>query len=72
MYAFCTRPTLEGRSGSADLALRKEADGGIRTLDPRFTRVIWGRERRMPEGAGGLEGLQFARFGVPALDTWNP
>jgi hypothetical protein len=44
-----------GGKDSPDLALRKEADAGIRTQDPRFTRVIWGRERRAFEGRWGQE-----------------
>jgi hypothetical protein len=39
-----TRPTNEAdpSARSPHLALEKEADGGIRTLDPRFTRADWG------------------------------
>jgi hypothetical protein len=43
LYAFCTRVPARDNSKTPDLALEKEADGGIRTLDPRFTRATWGR-----------------------------
>jgi integrase len=47
MYAFCTRERLRATRWSPDLALDREADGGIRTLDPRFTRaVLWPTELR--------------------------
>ena len=42
MYAFCTRARPEGKPKSAQTALQSQADGGIRTLDPRFTREEWG------------------------------
>jgi hypothetical protein len=68
----CTRgpPTRSGTSEKT--ALESQADGGIRTLDPRSTRVIWGRERRMFEALAGSKGLQFRRFVLPTLDLSNP
>ena len=47
MYAFCTRERLRATLRSPDLAPQSQADGGIRTLDPRFTRaVLWPTELR--------------------------
>jgi hypothetical protein len=68
----CTRgrPTRSGTSEKT--ALESQADGGIRTLDPRFTRVIWGRERMMPEGAGGLEGPAIRPVGLARAGYLEP
>jgi hypothetical protein len=57
-HSRCTRlyaPATEVALEKGKLAPQSQADGGIRTPDPRFTRVIWRRERRTPEVAGGLE-----------------
>jgi hypothetical protein len=50
LYAFCTRAPPRRRPKSQDLALQSQADGGIRTHDPRFTRaVLWPTELRRRE-----------------------
>src|SRR5215204_5721391 len=47
MYAFLYAREPGGKKDEPHLALQKEADGGIRTHDPRFTRaVLWPSELR--------------------------
>jgi hypothetical protein len=64
----CTRAPTRRQPGAKDLALQSQADGGIRTLDPRCTRVVWGRERRMREGADGSQSSEIRALTYP---RWN-
>src|ERR671914_599089 len=60
MYAFCTREPKRRQPKTTDLALQSQADGGIRTLDPRFTRPRQRNRRKTTPSTNGLQTPQIA------------
>src|SRR5215218_4609192 len=69
MYAFCTRAPPRRRPKTKDLALQSQADGGIRTLDPRFTRAVQATNSGQPRAAETAPG---AGLGETAPDPLTP
>ena len=67
MYAFCTRGARQRRS--LGFGSMSEADGGIRTLDPRFTRAVWGVWRGQGKGPVGRT---VERSTVDSGQSWGP